>query len=50
MHVLSAKPRLVLVHEGYMQHYQAQLVHIETGSHATLKFREYLVTLHTYFI
>jgi hypothetical protein len=39
MHDLSAKPRLVLVHEGYMQHYQVQLVRIETGSHVTFKFR-----------
>jgi len=50
MHDLSAKPFLILVHEGYMQHYQTQLVHIETGSHATFKFQEFLVTLHMCFI
>jgi len=47
---LIAKPHFVLVHDGYMQHYQVQLVHIENGSYVTFKFREFLVTLHMCFI
>ena len=47
MHDLSAKPCLILVHA--LQRCQAQLVQIETGSHTTFKFREFLVTLHVCF-